>query len=90
MLVPPVVSKMGRTTRQRLGSKYCADRRILVSVALALMLVAGVIFGVRLVPSVRIVRSDARPVESIVAPTSDRNNDDYVELLRPIVESTEP
>jgi hypothetical protein len=90
MLVPPVVSKMGRTTRQRLGSKYCADRRILVSVALALVLVAGVIFGVRLVPPVRTVRSDARPVESIVAPTSDRNNDDYVELLRPIVESTEP
>jgi hypothetical protein len=90
MLVPPVVSKMGRTTRQRLGSKYCADRRILVSVALALVLVAGVIFGVRLVPPVRTVRSDARPVESIVAPTSDRNNDDYVELLRPILESTEP
>jgi hypothetical protein len=61
-----------------------------VSVALALVLVAGVIFGVRLVPPVRTVRSDARPVESIVAPTSDRNNDDYVELLRPIVESTEP
>jgi hypothetical protein len=90
MLVPPVVSKMGRTTRQRLGSKYCADRRILVSVALALVLVAGVIFGVRLVPPVRTVRSDARPVESVVAPTSDRNNDDYVELLRPILESTEP
>jgi hypothetical protein len=90
MLVPPVVSKMGRTTRQRLGSKYCADRRILVSVALALVLVAGVIFGVRLVPPVRTVRSDARPVESIAAPTSDRNNDDYVELLKPIVESTEP
>jgi hypothetical protein len=90
MLVPPVVSKMGRTTRGRLRSKYCADRRILVSVALALVLVAGVIFGVRLVPPVRTVRSDARPVESIVAPTSDRNNDDYVELLRPIVESTEP
>jgi hypothetical protein len=55
-----------------------------------LVLVAGVIFGVRLVPPVRTVRSDARPVESIVAPTGDRNNDDYVELLRPIVESTEP
>jgi hypothetical protein len=71
MLVPPVVSKMGRTTRQRLGSKYCADRRILVSVALALVLVAGVIFGVRLVPPVRTVRSDARPVESIVAPLAE-------------------
>jgi hypothetical protein len=58
--------------------------------ALALVLVAGVIFGVRLAPPARAVRSDARPVESIVAPASDRNNDDYVELLRRIVESTEP
>jgi hypothetical protein len=52
-----------------------------------LVLVAIVIFGIRLF---RTVRSDARPVGSIVAPTSDRNNDDYVELLRPIAESTEP
>jgi hypothetical protein len=90
MLVPPVVSKTGRTTRQRLGSKYCADWRILLSVALALVLVAGVIFGVRPAPPARTVRSDARPIESIVTPANDRNNDDYVELLRPIVESTEP
>jgi hypothetical protein len=61
-----------------------------LSVVVALALVAGVIFGVRLAPSARAVRSDARPVESIIAPASDRNNDDYVELLRPIVESTEP
>jgi hypothetical protein len=90
MLVPPVVSKTGRTTRQPLRRKYCADWRILLSMALALVLVAGVIFGVRLAPPARAVRSDARPVESIVAPASDRNNDDYVELLRRIVESTEP
>ena len=61
-----------------------------MSVALALVLVVGVIFGIRLAPPARTVRSHARAVESIVAPTSDRNNDDYVELLRPILESTEP
>jgi len=55
-----------------------------------LVLVVSVIFGIRLAPPARTVRSDARAVESIVAPTSDRNNDDYVELLRPILESTEP
>jgi hypothetical protein len=90
MLVPPAVLKTGRTTRQHLRSKYCADRRILLSVALALVLVVGVIFGIRFAPPALTVRSDARAVESIVAPTSDRNNDDYVKLLRPIVESTEP
>jgi len=90
MLVPPVVSKAAQTTRQRLRSKYCADWRILLSVGLALLLVAGVILGVRLAPPARAVRSDARPVESLVAPVSDHNDDDYVELLRPIVEPTEP
>jgi hypothetical protein len=57
---------------------------------LALVLVAGVIFGVRLAPPARTVRGDARPVESIAAPTSDRNNDDYVELLRSIAKSAQP
>jgi hypothetical protein len=55
-----------------------------------LVLVAGVIFGVRLAPPARTVRGDARPVESIAAPTSDRNNDDYVELLRSIAKSAQP
>jgi len=89
MLVPPVVSKTGRTARQHSRSKYCADGRILLPVALALVLVVGVIFGIRLAPPARTVRSDARPIESIVTPANERNNDDYVELLRPIVE-TEP
>jgi hypothetical protein len=87
MLVPPVVSKTGQPTRQRLRRAYCTDWRILVSVGLALLLVAGVICLLRLGPA---VRTDAKPVESIVAPASDRNNDDYVELLRPIIERTEP
>ena len=55
-----------------------------------MLLVAGVILGVRLASPARAVRSDARPVESLVAPVSDHNDDDYVELLRPIVEPTEP
>jgi hypothetical protein len=59
-------------------------------VGLALLVVVGVILGVRLAPTARAVRSDARPIESLVAPVVDDNNDDYVELLRPIVESTEP
>jgi hypothetical protein len=90
MLVPPVVSKTERTTRRRLRSKYCADRRILLSAALAFVLVAVAILAVRLVLPAGAVRSHARPVENVVAPAGDRNNDDYVELLRPIVESTEP
>ena len=90
MLVPPVVSKIGQTTRQRLRSKYSADWRILLSVGLALLLVAGVILGVRLALPARAVRSDAKPVESLAAPVSDHNNDDYVELLGPIVEPMEP
>ena len=90
MLIPPVVSNAGQTTRQRLGSKYCADWRILLPAGLALLLVAGVILCVRLAPPGRAVQSDARPVESLVAPVSDHDNDDYVELVRPIVEPTEP
>jgi hypothetical protein len=57
---------------------------------LAFVLVAVAIFAVRLVLPVGAVRSDARPVKNVVAPAGERNNDDYVELLRPIIESTEP
>jgi hypothetical protein len=89
MLVPPVVSKTERTTRQRLRSKYCADRRILLSAALAFVLVAVAIFAVRLVLPARAVRSDARPAENVVDPAGYRKNDGYDELIRPIVESTE-
>jgi hypothetical protein len=60
-----------------------------LSAALAFVL-AVAIFAVRLVLPAGAVRSDARPVENAVAPAGDRNNDDYVELLRPIVEPTEP
>lgn len=90
MLVPPAVSKTGRTTRRRLRGKYCADWRILLLVGLASVLVVAFICGVRLAPPARPVRSDAKPVDSIVAAPVDRNNDDYVELLRPIAGWTEP
>jgi hypothetical protein len=84
MLVPPVIYK-----NRRLG-KYFSDWRVLLSVGLALLLVAGVICGLRLTPPARAVRSDTKRVESSVAPASDRNNDDYIELLRPILGWTEP
>ena len=84
MLVPPAVSKTGQTTRQRLRNTYW---RILASVGLALLFVGCVICLLRLDPP---VRSDTKPVESTVEPASNRNNDDYVKLLRPIIERTEP
>ena len=61
-----------------------------MSAALAFVLVAVAIFAVRLALPAGAVRSDARPVKNVVAPAGERNNDDYVELLRPIIESTEP
>jgi hypothetical protein len=89
MLVPPVIYRDGRTTRRRLG-EYFSDWRVLLSVGLALLLAGGFIYGLRLAPPARAVRGDTKPVESSVAPANDRNNDDYVDLLRPILGWTEP
>jgi len=98
VLVPP--AKNDRTVRQHWrraaqrfrggASKYRADWRILLWVGLVLSPVVAVICAAWLARSPQPLRRDVRPVDAIVAPAVDHNNDGYVEGLRPIIRWTEP
>jgi len=97
VLVPP--AKNQRTVRpywgrfaQRLQvspSKYHADWRGLLWLGLVLSAGVAVICGLWLALPAQPGR-DVKPIESIVSPAADRNDDGYVEKLRPILGWTEP
>ena len=98
MLVPP--AKNQRTVRQYWGgvarrfrnspSKYRAAWRGLLWLGLVLSAFVAVICGVWLALPAQPRRSDVKPINGIVSPAVDRNNDGYVEKLGPILGWTEP
>jgi hypothetical protein len=96
VLVPP--AKNQRTLRwgrfaQRFGnspSKYHADRRGLLWLGLVLAPLVAIICGVWLALPAQPTRKDVKPINRIVSPALDRNDDGYVEKLRPILGWKEP
>jgi hypothetical protein len=70
-------------------SKYHADWRGLLWLGLVLSAGVAVICGLWLALPAQ-PRRDVKPIEIIVSPAADRNDDGYVEKLRPILGWTEP
>ena len=79
-----------RAAQRSSPRKYGADWRILLWIVLVLSPLVAVICAGWLVRSPQPMQRDVRPVDAIVAPTVDHNNDGYVEEVGPIVRWTEP
>ena len=98
MLVPP--AKKQRTVRQYWGrvaqrfrsrpSEYRVDWAGLLWVGLVLMPLVAAFCGLWFTLHAQPVRRDVKPVNSVVSPVADRNDDGYVEGLGPILGWTEP